>query len=66
MFLGQVINFNRLLRLFGEYLLRICKNFTQMPLKEKDLEITILWTYTVATHLQTDIKPFERMLQKLK
>ena len=36
-----------------------------MPLKEKDLEIAILWMFTDATHLQADIKPLERMLQKL-
>ena len=60
MILGQVINhnFDRLLRLCWKYLLMIYVNFIQMPHKEKDLNITILETYTNATQdqVQMDIK----------
>ena len=47
MFSGQVINFDRLLRLFKEHLLGIYVDFMQMPCEEKDLDVAILRTQMV-------------------
>ena len=49
MFSGQVINFDRLLRLFKEHLLGIYVDFMQMPHEEKDLDVAILRTQMDAT-----------------
>ena len=52
MFSGQVINFDRLLRLFKGYLLWIYTNFMQMLHVEKDLDVAILRTQMDATRIK--------------
>ena len=52
MFSGQVINFDRLLKLFKEYLLWIYANFMQMVRAEKDLDVGILQTQMDATRFK--------------
>ena len=52
MFSGQVINFDRLLKLFKEYLLWIYANFMQMLRAEKDLDVGILQTQMDATRFK--------------
>ena len=44
MFSGQIISFDRLLKLFKEYLLWIYTNFMQMLREENDLDVAILQT----------------------
>ena len=58
MFSGQVINFDRLLKLFKEYLWWIYANFMQMLREEKDLDVAILQTQMNATRFQLKKKPF--------
>ena len=58
MFSGQVINFDRLLKLFKEYLLWIYANFMQMLRAEKDLDVGILQTQMDATRFKRIKKPF--------
>ena len=52
MFSGQVINFDRLLKLFKEYPLWIYANFMQMLRAEKDLDVGILQTQMDATRFK--------------
>jgi len=52
MFSGQVINFDRLLKLFKEYLLWIYANFMQVLCEEKDLDVAILQTQMDATRFK--------------
>lgn len=41
-------------------------NFKPMPRKEKDLDVSILQTYTDATHLQTDKKTIQTNVAKAR
>ena len=58
MFSGQVINFDRLLKRFKEYLLWIYTNVMQMLREEKHLDVAILQTQMDATRFKWIKKPF--------